>query len=96
MKRTSILSGLAAGLLTTAPAFAGQWDGNFDLQGSILNDLDKPAYVGTSATAEKPRIDIYVGFTGPDLDASGFAVGRAGPEKGQGDTYGWAVLDVSR
>lgn len=96
MKRSTIFTGLAAGVLITSPAFAGQWDGNFDLQGSILNDLDKPAYVGTSAAEAMPRIDIYGAFAGPDLDASGFAVGRAGPEKGQGDTYGWAVLDVGR
>ena len=97
MKTTTLFTSLiTAGLLAAAPAFAGQWEGNLDMQGSILNDLDKPAFVGTGMSMAKPRVYIYgSAFTSPDIDASGFAVGSAGPEKGHGDIYGWAVLDVS-
>ncbi|PIV89095.1 MAG: hypothetical protein COW48_02405 [Hydrogenophilales bacterium CG17_big_fil_post_rev_8_21_14_2_50_63_12] len=98
MTRTTLFTSLiAAGLLATSPTFAGPWDGNLDLQGSILNDLDKPAFVGTGL-AQASRIDAYNGaFAGnADLDQTHFATGHAGPEKGYGDTYGWAVLDVGR
>jgi len=98
MKSTTLFTSLiAAGLLATTPTFAGPWDG-IDMQGSILNDLDKPAYVGTGLGTAKPRPDIYNGaFAGSvDIDKTGFAVGNAGPEKGQGDLYGWSVLDLGR
>lgn len=95
MKTTTLFTSfIATGLLAAAPAFAGQWEGNLDMQGSILNDLDKPTFVGTGMAVAKPSVNIYGAFAGPDIDASGFAVGSAGREKGHGDTYGWVVHDV--
>ncbi|MCP5278445.1 MAG: hypothetical protein H6935_08785 [Thiobacillus sp.] len=101
MKSTTLITSLiASGLLATS-AFAGTYwggDSNPDAYGYVLNDLDKPAFVGTGFSMASPRIDAYNGFTAGngDIDQSGFAIGAAGPEKGHGDNYGWAVLDVSR
>lgn len=100
MKRTTrITSLIASGLLATS-AFAGTyWGGeSSDTHGYVLNDLDKPAFMGTGFSVASARIDAYNGFTrgNMDIDPSGFAIGVAGPEKGQGETYGWVVLDVSR
>lgn len=93
---THFASIIATALLATAPAFAGQWDGNPEVHQSIINELDLPQYVGTGMSADQPRFDIYNGaFHGPDIDARGFTVGSAAPELGHGDKYGWAVLDVS-
>jgi hypothetical protein len=99
MTRTNKFASLiAASLLATASAIAGPWDGHNELEQSILNDLDKPAYVGTSASEARQRVDAYQGgfSRNPDLDQSSFAVGAAGPERGQGDSYGWIVLDIER
>jgi hypothetical protein len=99
MKHTTVIASfIATGLLAAAPASAELWGGvSSDTYGSVLHDLDKPAFIGTGLSMESPRIDIYNGaFSGPDLDGSGFALGKAGPERGQGETYGWAVLDVIR
>lgn len=82
MKRTTRLATLiSTGLLAASPAFADFWGaGNADAYGTILNDLDKPAYVGTSMAEAKTQIDIYPGFVGNlDLDRSGFAVGTGHP-----------------
>lgn len=97
MTRTTITTSLiAAALLAATPAFAGQWEGNPDLQDSILNDLDKPAFVGTSMPMARQRIDVYHGaFAGSaDIDHSGYSVANGSPETGQGDQYGWVVIDV--
>jgi hypothetical protein len=99
MKTTTLFTSLiTATLLASAPAFAGTWDDNIDMRDSIINDLDKPAFVGTSMAVVKTRIDPYNGFaTGSsEIDQSGFAVGSAGPEQGHVDNYGWVVLDVGR
>jgi len=101
MKTTTLITSLiASGLLATS-AFAGTYwggDSNTDAYGYVLNDLDKPAFVGTGFSVASPRIDAYNGLvaSNPEIDQSGFATGSAGPEKGFGDNYGWAVLDVSR
>ena len=89
---------IAAGLLAATSAFAGPWDGHNEMQQSILNDLDKPDFVGTSMAESRPRISVYQGAfsRNSDLDQSGFAVGAAHPERGQGDSYGWIVLDIER
>lgn len=100
MKRATLITSLiASGLLATS-AFAGTyWGGesNSDAYGHVLNDLDKPAYVGTGFSVASPRIDAYNGFTAgnSDINPSGFAMGSAGPEKSYGpwghgnqDTYG--------
>ncbi len=100
MKTTTLFTSLiAAGLLASAPAFAGLWgEGGTDTYGHVLYDLDKPAFVGTGMAVAKTRIDAYNGIVAgnPEIDQSGFAIGSAGPEKGFGDNYGWAVLDVGR
>lgn len=98
MTRTTLFTTLiAVGLLAAPPTFAGQWEGNVDLQGSILNDLDKLAFVGTGFSVASPRIDAYSGLTAGnvDIDHSGFAIGYAGPERSYGpwghgnvDAYG--------
>lgn len=99
MKSTTLITSLiASGLLATS-AFAGTyWGGeSSDTYGYVLNDLDKPAFVGTGFSVASPRIDAYNGFTAgsPDIDPSGFAIGAAGPEESYGpwaqgnqDTYG--------
>lgn len=97
---TLITSLIASGLLATS-AFAGTYwggDSNPDAYGHILNDLDKPAFVGTGFSVASPSIDPYNGFTtgSPDIDQSGFAIGSGRPEKGHGDNYGWVVHDASR
>jgi len=102
MKSTKLFTSLiATGLLVATSAFAGPYwggDSNSDAYGYVLNDLDKPAFVGTGFSVASPRIDAYNGFTAGnrDIDQSGFAIGSAGPEKGKGDNYGWVVLDVNR
>lgn len=98
MTRTTLFTSLiAVGLLAVSPTFAGQWNGNVDLEGSILNDLDKLAFVGTGFSVASPRIDAYSGLTAGnvDIDRSGFAIGSAGPESSYGpwghgnvDAYG--------
>lgn len=100
MKRTTLITSLiASGLLATS-AFAGTyWGGeSSDTYGYVLNDLNKPAFMGTGFSVASPRIDAYSGLTrgNADIDQSGFTIGAAGPEKGHGETYGWVVLDVSR
>lgn len=100
MKSTTLITSLiASGLLATS-AFAGTyWGGksNSDAYGYVLNDLNKPAFVGTSFSVASPRIDPYNGFTvgNVDIDQSGFAIGAAGPESsfgpwghGNQDAYG--------
>lgn len=64
---------------------AGQWD-NPDMEGSILNDLDRPAYVGTGLSETRARVHVYGApgtFPNPDIDETGFVTGTAGaPKKG--------------
>lgn len=73
-------------------------EGSADTYGHVLYDLDKPAFVGTGFSVASPRIDAYNGIVAGnrDFDQSGFAIGGAGPERGQGDNPDWAVLDVGR
>jgi hypothetical protein len=90
------LLGAGALLLAAAPAVAGQWD-NPDMEGSILNDLDRPAYVGTGLSETRARVHVYGApgaFPNPDIDETGFVIGTAGPEKGDGDLYGSILYDV--
>jgi hypothetical protein len=101
MKTTTLFTSLITATLLSASAFAGNlWggDSNSEVYGHILNDLDKPAFVGTSMSMVKTRIDPYNGFTtgSAEIDQSGFSIGAADPEKGHIDNYGWAVLDVNR
>jgi hypothetical protein len=94
-KRTTTL--IAAGLLAAGPAFAEIWgSGNVDAYGTILNDLDKPAMVGTGMAAARPNVKPFFGaFAGnPDISVDGFFRGMADPEgygpwgQGNSDTYG--------
>lgn len=98
MKATTLLSTLiTTSLLVAAPVPAGPWDGHPDMASSILNDLDRPAYVGTGLSEARPRVKIYPSaYTSDDLDTSGFVIGTAGPEKGAGDTYGSVLHDIGR
>lgn len=87
---------IAAGLLAASPVLAGPHDGNPDMEQSVLNDLDKPAYIGVGKTVEMRRIDPFRGALSgnPDIDQSGFVVGTAGLERGEADLYGWVLYDV--
>ena len=97
MTRTTLLTSLiATGLLAATPTFAGQWDGHPDMQDSILNNLDQPAFVGTGLTVPRPRVHIYGAIASHDIDTSGFVIGTAGPEKGEGDLYGSILLDLGQ
>lgn len=87
--------GLSA--LAATSGFAGQWD-NPDTAGGILNDLDRPAYVGTSLSDTSKRMQIgsapNPAFPNHDIDETGYVVGAAGPEKGSGEMYGSVLFDV--
>lgn len=89
---------IGAALLAAAPAFAGPWDFNPDTAGGILEDLDRPAYVGTSLPDTRKRVHIggtpNPAFPNHDIDETGYVVGTAGPEKGHGDEYGSVLFDV--
>jgi hypothetical protein len=90
------LLGAGALLLAAAPAVAGRYDGHPDLEHSILNDLDRPAYVGTGLET-RARVRVYptsAAFPNPDIDQTGFATGMAGPEEGVGDMQGSILYDV--
>lgn len=97
MKNTTrFTSVIAAGLLASAPAFAGDflWDvsnpvGSRDTYGHVLYDLNKPAFVGTGMAMAKTRIDPYSGLVAGNTEIN--RTGSAGPE---GDFFGWVVLDI--
>ncbi len=89
------LLGAGALLIAAAPAIAGHYDGNPDLESSILNDLDRPDYVGTGLADTRARVQGAAGrFSNPDIDETGFVIGTAGPEKGVGDMQGSILYDV--
>lgn len=68
MNRKHTFLGAAILALSAAPVLAHDWDGNRDMEQSVLNDHTS-------------------GFVGASLSPGKF-------ERGTGDTYGWAVLDV--
>lgn len=79
---------------TTTSAFAHDWDGNPDMQQSILNDHSS-GFVGTGfspARLERGSGDTY-GWAVLDVQA-GDVRASAGPEKGKGDTYGSILNDL--
>jgi hypothetical protein len=95
MKRTTTL--IVVGLLAPSPALAEIWgSGNVDAYGTILNDLDKSAMIGTGMAVEGPNVNPYLGaFPGnPDISVDGFLRGTADPEgygpwgEGNADSYG--------
>ena len=99
MKITCLLTAITgATLLAASSAFAGPWDGNPELESSILNDLDRPAYVGTSLSDTRKRVYVHgtpnAAFPNPEIDETGYAVGTAGPDNGHGDAYGSILFDV--
>lgn len=96
MKTTHLYAGLiSAGMLAATSVFAGPWDGHPELEQSILNDLDRPAYVGTSFSASRERVHIYSNaMQNHDIDPTGYVVGTAAAEKGHGDVYGTILFDV--
>jgi hypothetical protein len=97
MKSTTLLTTfLATSLVAISSAFAGHYSESPDMQFSILNEHDNPAYVGTGLAMDRERTDPFDGaFAGnPDIDQSGFIKGTAGPEKGEGDQYGSVLYDV--
>lgn len=94
MNRTHTLLGAAILAFATAPALAHDWDGNPDMQQSILNDLSS-GFVGTGFSSAKPERgfgDTY-GWVVLDVQA-GDVRPSAGPEKGYGDTYGSILNDL--
>jgi len=98
MKITHLITAvMGAAALAATSAIAGPWD-NPDTAGSILEDLDRPGYVGTSLPDTRKRVHIggtpSQAFPNHDIDETGFAVGTAGPEKGYGDMYGSVLFDV--
>lgn len=99
MKNTHLITAvIGAAMMATTPAFAGPWDGHPDMESSILNDLDRPAYVGTSLPDTRKRLHIggapNPAFPNHDIDETGYVVGTTGPEKGHGDQYGSILFDV--
>jgi hypothetical protein len=88
---------MGATALAATSAFAGPWD-NPDTAGGILEDLDRPGYVGTSLPDTRKRIHTGAGpsaaFPNRDIDETGYVVGTAGPEKGYGDLQGSVLFDV--
>jgi hypothetical protein len=100
MKNTLLIFAAATGatMLVASSSFASHWDGHPDMESSILNDHDRPGYVGTSLSDTRKRIHIGSGptpaFPNHDVDETGYVVGTAGPEKGHGDTYGSVLFDV--
>ncbi len=99
MKTTHLYASIiGAGMFAISSAFAGPWDGNPDMESSILNELDRPAYVGTGLQETRARVYIYgalgSSFLSHDIDQTGFVVGTSGPEKGHGDRYGSVLVDV--
>ena len=99
MKITCLITAvMGAAALAATSAFAGPWDFNPDTAGGIMEDLDRPGYVGTSLPDTRKRIHIggepNPAFPNHDVDETGYVVGTAGPEKGHGDTYGSVMYDV--
>ncbi|MBN8770561.1 MAG: hypothetical protein J0I46_03260 [Thiobacillus sp.] len=98
MKIAHLITALiGAAALAATSAFAGPWDFNPDTAGGIMEDLERPGYVGTSLPDTRKRIHIDVpnsAFPDHDRDETGYVVGTAGPEKGHGDEYGSVLFDV--
>ncbi len=99
-----MLISLAVLALAAPSAFARHWDGNIDLQQSVLND-HASAYVGTSFSpgeVERGSGETY-GWIVLDVQAgeqhtphqAGDGYGH-GPEKGVGDGYGSVLNDLRR
>lgn len=85
---------LAALALLSSPVLAHDWDGNPDMQQSILNDHPE-AYVGTSARESIRELGEGDSYGQVLLDVSAGKVGKNfGREKGEGDSYGSILLDV--
>lgn len=85
---------LAILTIASSSALAHDWDGNPDMQQSILND-HASGFVGTSFSAAKPERgsgDVY-GWVVLDAQA-GDVRASAGREKGSGDTYGSILNDL--
>lgn len=94
MNRTHTFISAAILALATAPVFANDWDGNADMQQSILND-HASGFVGTGFSSGKPELgsgDSY-GWVVLDIQA-GDVRASAGPEKGSGDAYGSILNDL--
>lgn len=83
----------AASLLSTSAFAAGAWPESVDTYGNILNDEDRPAFVGTGMAEQASKEKIYGSLVGPDLE-DGFRVGKAPREAGQGDQYGSILHNV--
>lgn len=102
LMRSAMMAGVlgAGALLMATPATAGQWDGHPDLESSILNDRDRPAYVGTGMSETRARVfvpgvyDAAGAFPNHEIDQNGFVTGMSGPEKGDSDNYGSILFDV--
>jgi hypothetical protein len=89
------LIGLMAVVFAASPAYAEIWGtGNADVAGTVLHDLDKPAYMGTGLSKMGPKVSFYGGLA-PDQVDNDFATGLGGPEKGNGnaDEYGSILVE---
>ncbi len=98
MKTIAITSAVALAALA-GTVHAGIWGSNPDTVGGILHALEQPGYVGTSMRDDRARLNIRsvnAAFPNGDVDESGYAVGRAGTESGQGDLYGHVVFSSRR
>lgn len=95
MKLTYTFLGTAILALAASPVFAGPWDGNPDMDQSILNDATSSGFVGTSFSSAKPERgsgDLY-GWVVLDAQA-GNVRASAGREKGMNDNYGSILNDL--
>lgn len=86
--------------IAAAPVFAHDWDGNSDMEQSILNDLSR-GFVGTSfspVSLERGYGDTYgwivLDVQAGESKASHTGSNSHGPEKGFGDSYGSILNDL--
>lgn len=96
MKSIHTVFGTVILAFAAAPVFAVNFDGNPDLDQSILNDHGNPGFVGTSFSAGKAERGTTDNYGSILLDLrAGQAMSTTGPaEKGQGDNYGSILHDV--
>lgn len=93
LRAAGLLGAGALLMMAATPGISGQWDGHPEMESSILNELDRPAYMGTGLSEMSPRVQVY-NTLAPDGDRTGFAIGAADGEKGHVDLYGSILYDV--
>ncbi len=94
MKRTYTFLSAVVLALATSSVFAHDWDGNPDMQQSILNDHTS-GFVGTGLSASKLERGGADNYGSILLDVqAGDIRPAAAAEKGIGDSYGSILNDL--